>query len=208
MGLESRMDEEVECKHIEEIIDARKRSGQYDALIGGGGGGATKGPSARYAYSKPACPIEEVRRDEFAMYNIEGDNLNETRPTDSEITLIRVKREGSQLRTQLQHNTNWDMHDRAVPGDGSHLGESPSLVNLVTLVVPSKEMLKTRRGSREVEYMVPLSSWEPAEPTLVEYPEEENVRTAGSSSTIKDLFRCFIFWRRNSAARAKEDDEE
>lgn len=121
--------------------------------------------------------------DESAMWNTEGD-LNSDRdsnvinigPTDSEITVVRVKRESLQMK---ESENNWDMHDKAIPGDGTHLGESPSLVNLVTLVNSSKESLNANNSAgQNVEYMVPLSSWDP----LDETPEILNVESDTSNS--------------------------
>ncbi|KAJ8933653.1 hypothetical protein NQ318_019298 [Aromia moschata] len=71
--------------------------------------------------------------------------------TDSEITVVRVK---CRKRPAKGRQSKWDMNDIAIPGDGCHLSDSPSMVNLVTLVgysVPCE-------GE---EYLVPLSSWEP-----------------------------------------------
>ncbi|KAI4466473.1 phosphatidylinositol-glycan biosynthesis class w protein [Holotrichia oblita] len=162
----------IENKQIEDIIDARKRNGEYNFLFNRHKCSNSQS-TYRYAYSTPRGYLEDklMVPDESAMWNIEGD-LNSDRdgnvisigPTDSEITVVRVKRESSQLK---ESENNWDMHDKAIPGDGTHLGESPSLVNLVTLVHSSKESLITSNTSGEnVEYMVPLSSWDPLDETL------------------------------------------
>ncbi|GJQ84085.1 hypothetical protein Trydic_g12063 [Trypoxylus dichotomus] len=161
----------LETKQIEDIIDARKRNGEYNFLFNRSKY-STSQSTCRYAYSTPRGFLEDklMIPDESAMWNIEGD-LNSDRdgnvisigPTDSEITVVRVKRESLQLK---ESENNWDMHDKAIPGDGTHLGESPSLVNLVTLVRSSKESLNTNNNAGEkVEYMVPLSSWDPLDET-------------------------------------------
>ncbi|XP_071052701.1 uncharacterized protein [Onthophagus taurus] len=153
-----------EKKYIEDIIDARKKNGEYNIHSN-----LSKGPNAqgtaRYAYSTPRGMLDERNfiPDETRL-NIEGDitdrdnNYISIGPTDSEITVVRVKRESSQLKA---FENNWDMHDKAIPGDGRHLGESPSLVNLVTLVKSSKQCLHPTKSKEQVEYLVPLSSWEP-----------------------------------------------
>ncbi|KAK9686788.1 hypothetical protein QE152_g36949 [Popillia japonica] len=161
----------IENKQIEDIIDARKRNGEYNFLFNRHKYSNSQS-TCRYAYSTPRGYLEDklMVPDESAMWNIEGDlngdrdgNVISVGPTDSEITIVRVKRKSSQLK---ESENNWDMHDKAIPGDGTHLGESPSLVNLVTLVHSPKESLITSNTSGEnVEYMVPLSSWDPLDET-------------------------------------------
>lgn len=132
-----------EYKQIDDIIDDRKKLGQYN--IG-------KQPNAinyRYHYS---TSDKFIRFDDDAatpsMYPNEGDFLSssDVKNTDSEITLVRVRCDGP---TYKRRPSTWSMNDIAVPGDGSHLAESPSLVNLATLV------------QQNDEYLVPLSSWDP-----------------------------------------------
>lgn len=150
-------------KQIEDVIDARKKAGEYDII--------SLQPNintCRYAYSAPATGIidyENVHHDDTVWmssgemnnnYFFNRDTFNNIGPTDSEITVVRVKREGLQFKIS---QNNWDMHDEAIPGDGTHLGESPSLVNLVTLVRQSASTSTVDRS----EYLVPLSSWDPCD---------------------------------------------
>lgn len=157
----------LENKQIEDVIDARKRNGEYNFLFNRGRYSNPQS-TGRYAYSAPTAHLEDklMIPDESAMWNVEGDrdgNFISIGPTDSEITVVRVKRESLQLK---ESENKWDMHDRAIPGDGTHLGESPSLVNLVTLVESSKESFSTNNNTDEnMEYMVPLSSWDPLDET-------------------------------------------
>lgn len=135
---------EENFKDIEDIIDSRKLLGQYNVQPTVHG---------RYAYSQPSHLSENMDRYEDALMLNEGDCINSSniKKTDSEITLVRVKISESTLK---RRRSKWDMHDIAIPGDGSHLAESPSLVNLVTLVgdiIPCE-------GE---EYLVPISSWDP-----------------------------------------------
>ncbi|KAF5269293.1 hypothetical protein FQR65_LT02594 [Abscondita terminalis] len=80
------------------------------------------------------------------------DPLDRIEPTDSEVTVVRVKQKSLQFKNT---ENKWNLNDKSIPGDGTHLPESPSLVNLVTFVdersVPSDECQ---------EYFIPLSSWE------------------------------------------------
>ncbi|XP_064212952.1 uncharacterized protein LOC135266341 [Tribolium castaneum] len=114
-------------KQIDDIIDARKK----------------------YAYSSAATTSDKfIRFEEPNMLISEGDYFSpsDIKPTDSEITIVRVRCDGLSFK---RRPSKWDMHDIAIPGDGSHLGESPSMVNLATLV------------QQNDEYLVPLSSWDP-----------------------------------------------
>ncbi|KAH0815982.1 hypothetical protein GEV33_006811 [Tenebrio molitor] len=130
-------------KQIDDIIDARKKLGQYNVC---------KQPTPinyRYAYSSAATTSDKfIRFDDATMLANEGDFLNSSdiKSTDSEITIVRVRCDGLAYK---RRPSKWDMHDIAIPGDGSHLGESPSMVNLATLV------------QQNDEYLVPLSSWDP-----------------------------------------------
>ncbi|RZB39170.1 hypothetical protein BDFB_012067 [Asbolus verrucosus] len=133
-------------KQIDDIIDARKKLGQYNV-------NKQQSPiNYRYAYSSAATPATSdkfIRFDDATMLINEGDYLNnnsDIKPTDSEITIVRVRCDGLSFK---RRPSKWDMHDIAIPGDGSHLGESPSMVNLATLV------------QQNDEYLVPLSSWDP-----------------------------------------------
>ncbi|XP_023023509.2 uncharacterized protein isoform X2 [Leptinotarsa decemlineata] len=136
-------------KQIEDIIDSRKSLGQYNVNK------QNNGINYRYAYSNSSSTSDSnryIRFEENVVLN-EGDSLNNSniKQTDSEITVMRVKCNDSSFK---RRKSKWDMHDIAIPGDGSHLGESPSLVNLVTLVGDSIPF----EGE---EYLVPLSSWDP-----------------------------------------------
>ncbi|KAJ8918233.1 hypothetical protein NQ315_014103 [Exocentrus adspersus] len=133
-------------RQIEDIIDARKLLGQYNVHK------QSTGVNFRYIYSSPTgTASKSVPVDDTTVTNDLDVNTN-LKQTDSEITVVRV-RYCDDINIKSRRN-KWDMHDIAIPGDGSHLGESPSLVNLATLVghnVPCE-------GE---EYLVPLSSWDP-----------------------------------------------
>lgn len=148
---------------IEDIIDARKNLGQYDVCT-------QVTNTCRYAYSAPSATINDLRigRNACNVWMSDGELTNHpfdvntlnVGATDSEITVVRVKREGLQFKTC---RNNWDMHDEAIPGDGTHLGESPSLVNLVTLVAGQSETALNSVNNQRDEYLVPLSSWDPSD---------------------------------------------
>lgn len=149
---------------IEDVIDARKKSGQYDVCT------QITNSTCRYAYSAPSATINDLRieRNACNMWMSDGElNAHPFDPntlnicaTDSEITVVRVKREGLQFKSS---RNNWDMHDEAIPGDGTHLGESPSLVNLVTLVAGRSETALHSPVNQRDEYLIPLSSWDPSD---------------------------------------------
>lgn len=148
---------------IEDIIDSRKQSGQYDVCT-------QVTNTCRYAYSAPSATINDLRieRNPANMWMSDGEltshpfdaNTLNIGATDSEITVVRVKREGLQFKSCTN---NWDLHDEAIPGDGTHLGESPSLVNLVTLVAGQSETELHSVINERDEYLVPLSSWDPSD---------------------------------------------
>lgn len=163
---DSKIDTTDNDKQIEDVIDARKKKGQYDVCTQ-----SQNTITCRFAYSAPSASITDERTVRFdePLWMKDGELNNcsvdsnlalNIGPTDSEITVVRVKREGMQFK--LNHNNNWDMHDEAIPGDGTHLGESPSMVNLVTLVRHSLQSIhpSTYEGN---EYLVPLSSWDPSD---------------------------------------------
>lgn len=149
---------------IEDVIEVRKRNGDYDVRTY-----INNTVSCRYAYS---APLASIGRWHFDITNIcksereLNKHLFDTNcfnigPTDSEVTVVRVKREGLQFK---QCQNNWNMHDDAIPGDGTHLGDSPSLVNLVTLVAGySEQSLIASSVCETNEYLVPLSSWDPCD---------------------------------------------
>lgn len=147
-------------KTIEDIIDYRRNESQYDI------NSAEITNSCRYAYSAPSATINDLRIERIpphsnlwiSDYELNNQSLDiDVGPTDSEITVVRIKREGLQFKAE---RSNWDMHDEAIPGDGTHLGESPSLVNLVTLVPRQSDNSTIRVRD---EYLVPLSSWDPSD---------------------------------------------
>ncbi|KAG5900699.1 hypothetical protein JTB14_038217 [Gonioctena quinquepunctata] len=145
-------------KQIEDIIDSRKLLGQYNVNK------QNNGVNYRYAYSNSTRGTGENSNRYISFEDMvlnEGDSLNNTaiKQTDSEITVMRVKCSDLALK---RRKSKWDMHDIAIPGDGSHLGESPSLVNLVTLVGDNILF-------EEEEYLVPLSSWDPYFSKLEEF---------------------------------------
>lgn len=135
---------DANVKQIEDIIDSRKLLGHYNV---------PKHNSYNFKSKGSAGQSRCLRFEESVLAN-EGDSLNNSiiKQTDSEITVVRIKCQDSPSKRNKINK--WDMHDIAIPGDGSHLAESPSLVNLVTLVGDS-------RPFECEEYLVPLSSWEP-----------------------------------------------
>lgn len=141
---------------IEDVIEAKKveKCNVYIQVTN----------NCRYAYSAPSAAINETCLERNAcnmwmsdgeLHNFFDDNALSVGSTDSEITVVRVKREG--LRFKSGRN-NWDLNDDMIPGDGTHLGESPSMVNLVTLVAGQSD---TSLVNERSEYLVPLSSWDP-----------------------------------------------
>ncbi|KAL1124389.1 hypothetical protein AAG570_001018 [Ranatra chinensis] len=75
-------------------------------------------------------------------------------PSDSNITVLRLR---SRRKTEDETREWKDLEDVSLLGDGKHLGESPSLVNLVALV-------EKQDGDKEMA-MLPISSWEPGHPS-------------------------------------------
>lgn len=150
-------------KQIEDIIDSRKRLGLYNIPKRS----AVNFKSRGLILDSRCCRFEEP------VSANDGDSLTNSivKQTDSEITVVRVKCQDY----PSNRKTKWDMHDIAVPGDGSHLAESPSLVNLVTLVGDSKRF----EGE---EYLVPLSSWEPSS----KYEEKSTDTRCYSDSDINN----------------------
>lgn len=136
-------------KQIEDIIDSRKLLGQYNV-------DKQSGINCRYVYSSfSSAPYIRCLKFDDNMLLSEGDPSpnSHIKQTDSEITVVRIKCNDLAVKRCTDRN-KWDLQDIAVPGDGSHLGESPSMVNLATLVGDSKPF----DGE---EYLVPLSSWDP-----------------------------------------------
>lgn len=153
-------------KQIEDIIDSRKLLGFYNVA---------KHKGEIKFKRKETTPYSRCFRLEESMLANEGDSLNNStiKQTDSEITVVRVKCQD--IPSKRNRSNKWDMHDIAIPGDGSHLAESPSLVNLVTLVGDS-------RPFEGEEYLVPLSSWEPIYKTEEKSTE---MRCSSDSKVIK-----------------------
>lgn len=182
--------------NIEDIIETRRNEGQYNIY--------TQAPNnaCRYAYSAPSATINDLRIErnpcnlwmsdgELNNHNFDFNTLN-IGPTDSEITVVRIKREGLQFKPC---RNNWDMHDDAIPGDGTHLAESPSLVNLVTLVTgQSQDELHSSVVCRDEEYLVPLSSWDPND-------RPHNFQNIQSTMEVD----CFDF--KETSHRAVSDEE-
>lgn len=165
---------------IEDVIDGLKQLGYYnipEITLND-----QKPQNTRYAYSAPAGRCDNMICLDSCPWIIEGE-INDGRdcisnfvgPTDSEITVLRVKMDNS-LHKSTPIN-NWNMKDAAIPGDGTHLGESPSLVNLATII--------DARTCEGREYLVPLSSWDPSDkPHNIVKLESDNM---SSSSTTLDL---------------------
>lgn len=151
-------------KQIEDIIDSKKLLGLYNI------------PKHNSSLSFRSPGTSRCLGLEESLFANEGDFLNNfsVKHTDSEITVVRVKCQ--ELPLKIHRSNKWDMHDIAVPGDGTHLAESPSLVNLVTLV-------GNNRPFEGEEYLVPLSSWEP----YYKYEEKSTEMRCYSDSTVN---RC------------------
>lgn len=126
-------------RHIEEVIEAGNQIGRYNYHLP---------PTTRNLSCHLTCS-EPIKMTETSNHNLtetlsNSDSDSETlTPTDSEVTVVRVKT----LRNNNTKNSHLDL-----VGDGRHLVESLSLINLVTLVVAKPN---------EIEVFVPLSSWEP-----------------------------------------------
>lgn len=126
-------------RHIEEVIEAGNQIGQYNYNLPA----ATKNLSCHVTCSEP-IKMTETNNHNLTEILSSSDSDSETlTPTDSEVTVVRVK--------TLRNNNTKTSHLDLV-GDGRHLVESLSLINLVTLVVAKPN---------EIEVFVPLSSWEP-----------------------------------------------
>lgn len=162
-------------RQIEDIIDARKLLGHYNVYK------QSNGINFRHIYSSSTgSPTNKNANVEDTVALNERDATINLKQTDSEITIVRVRCDGINRKNR---QNKWDMHDIAIPGDGSHLGESPSLVNLATLVghnIPCE-------GE---EYLVPLSSWDPFLKSEELHPDlkccsESNFDGATCSSSVK-----------------------
>lgn len=137
-------------KEIEDIIDAQKRLGQYNVYH------TNKTPTSKCVFSNNSSDRPQtVKFNEVSFMLSDQESLpgsSEIKYTDSEITIVKVKCNSDVFKKTL---STWDMNDIAIPGDGSHLGESPSLVNLATLVTQNVQC------EGDDEYLVPISSWDP-----------------------------------------------
>lgn len=156
--------------------------------------------SCRYAYSAPIRHSDDkFTCVDACSWNIEGEIYSECRDcnvsnigqTDSEITVLRVKMDNSFLKTAPENN--WNMKDEGIPGDGTHLGESPSLVNLATLVIHTKDCYEEAANCNVEgrEYLVPLSSWDPADKRQNSNDEEiqsDNIRFEETVSESEQVF--------------------
>lgn len=72
-------------------------------------------------------------------------------PSDSDITVLKMKLcldENNSLKDKIEN----------IPGDGLHLPDSSSMVNLATLIKQSQPSSKNSMNLEE--YLLPLSSWE------------------------------------------------
>lgn len=150
-------------KQIEDIIDSRKLLGLYNI---------PKERSEIKFKSKETTRYSRIFRHNESVLTNEGD-CSAIKRTDSEITVVRVKCQ--EIPSERNRNNKWDMHDIAIPGDGTHLAESPSLINLVTLVGDSMPF-------EQEEYLVPLSSWEPTSKFEEKFTE---LRCYSDSEVIK-----------------------
>lgn len=209
------LNNENNYKEIEDIIDARKKLGHYNV-----GKQLTKPIiNYRHAYSSSSSSAVEVietsdskltRRDDTMIIN-EGDCNNHRNAmlmirSDSELSLVSMKGGDGCFR---RHPSNWNMlHDIAIPGDGSHLAESPSMVNLATFV----------RGPQNVpcegdEYLlVPLSCWDPYQNTTTTANDTDNdycsniiLADGGAISVVKQLDRDNITVVDNNI-KSQDDD--
>lgn len=138
-------------KQIEDIIDARKRLGQYNVYKHGNALNIKRGFCSTFQ-NPTDVNRTVVKFDETSLVPTPGN----IRHTDSEITIVRIKCRGSSGARKSHKPNKWNlMNDIAVPGDGTHLAESPSMVNLATLVSQNFQC------EGDDEYLVPLSSWDP-----------------------------------------------
>ncbi|CAG9768924.1 unnamed protein product [Ceutorhynchus assimilis] len=129
-------------KEIEDVIDARKRLGQYNVL---NLTNALRGIHSNHQqYQNKPVKFDLSK-------NVSATSVSGIARTDSEITIFVLK-----AKCTSKRKSKWGgMDDIAIPGDGTHLGDSPSLVNLATLVTQNAQC------EGEDEYLVPLSSWDP-----------------------------------------------
>ncbi|KAF5306641.1 hypothetical protein FQA39_LY08830 [Lamprigera yunnana] len=139
-------------KQIEDVIEAMKKCGQYNIIANEFRGRNPRPMSAPTDVTNKASSQSLINNGDLYGYS-----LKRLGPTDSEVTVLRVKQKSLQNNT---YENKWNLNDEAVPGDGTHLGESPSLVNLVTLI---DRPMSCSLIEERCEYLVPLSSWEPSD---------------------------------------------
>lgn len=151
-------------KQIEDIIDARKEQGYYNVY---------KNETSRFATSNAVGNMDRYVRFEDSIS--QNDSVSNLKLTDSEVTITKVRCGGTAFK---RCQSKWDMQDIAIPGDGSHLGESPSLVNLATMVIQFPVNVSSAEGC---EYLVPLSSWDPYY-KLEEYNRKPEVTDSESTN--------------------------
>lgn len=183
-------------KHIEDVIDARKKVGQYDVFRSPK---VTQSLYTKKSYYDPMTALIDensslvndlpmwLNEENLANYSSDS-GLPSIGPTDSEITVVRVKRESLRYKT---NENKWNLNDDAVPGDGTHLGESPSMINLATLVGQSLYITENKKNEYN-EYLVPLSSWDPSD-----YPRPLSDNTSSTAAhgeepnkkSLKNIFK-------------------
>ena len=146
------MNEAEKNKYIEKIIDKKKRNGEIIACY-------NVRRSVSYAPNHTHFTSETHSEDTAATQGVSAvwshkddldSNGDETDQTESEVTVVKCKK--------LKLETG-----NLEPGDGTHMSDNPSLVNLVTLVNPSENSATNGDCREHEEYFVPLSSWDPPE---------------------------------------------
>lgn len=192
-------------KQIEDVIDARKRLGQYNVYKHGNVLNIKRGFCSTFQ-NPTDVNRTVVKFDETSLVSTPGN----IRHTDSEITIVRIKcRESSSARKNHKLNNKWNMmNDIAIPGDGTHLAESPSMVNLATLVSQNLQC------EGDDEYLVPLSSWDPLVKTEMQLmdcrslsePKLNEKYSLSSSSTEPNL--AWKLENSNSATQTEVELEE
>lgn len=178
--------EDDTIRQIEDIIDIQKASGNYkfntrqvvfniptecDSNI------STVSKSLESGLAeKRKCKIKIKKLREKRKQSLIPDGI--TWPSDSDITVLRMK-----LNTKSE--VIKENNASTLPGDGLHLPDSSSMVNLATLMLesqtPSKHSLSLE------EYLLPLSSWESA---LEDKGKRTNVETVTRFNNNVDVFEA------------------
>lgn len=160
-------------RNIEDIIDSRKRNGQFDLYLPP----SQKVLSCRSASSEPIKTgiLENCRQglEDAIWISDQSESSLSVFPTDSEVTVVRVKRHKTLRDNQCRLN------EEDLPGDGVHLIETASMINLVTLVG------KSSRFDALHEYLVPLSSWETSNKKLLEDKDRLQCLTTSTVHVVK-----------------------